>query len=274
MIRLPQGFFQDFCHQLRGGIASRVSRENVGYRFLTTDAIHKDYGIMTRMLPYEYQYFTYQNGTVSRHASVINFCQMSRIRNVIFRFKDVTLSIPHMFYFSIRFRFINLHRVQFCWKPFPRTKSRRWVRKFGKSLREMFARVLLTPYQFFMFWTMFICVFMARRTFSAFKRRVGSGNYLMHWFLRHEMYWEFPAVPNVFFQTNADARLQKINFYLRIELSRQRRSSFIVDRDLFRFLNFPIQFYVVPRMWQPDPSTYVCYLRYKEFKQSLREKND
>jgi hypothetical protein len=217
--------------------------------------------IIRRVLPYAYQMLTYENAEMSRHITVKQYNHISRLRQVMFRYNDITASIPHMIYFSTRFRFINVSRIGFFWSKLGGPKSRRWRRKFGDLRKRMYARILLTAQQFYNFWLMFISIFMARRLYTPFKRRVGSGTSLFHWFGRFELFWEFPAVPNIFF-FNAKSRSERGSFYLRIIVSRKKRPSFMIDRDMFRALNFPIFFYTVPRMWQPDPTRYVCYLRY------------
>jgi hypothetical protein len=218
--------------------------------------------VFRRLLPYEYQYLTYQNGSVSRHRFLKNFFKISRIKQVVFRFVHFPKSTVVANFFSLYFRFINFQRINFCWRRLKQIKNRRWKRKFGGPRRRVASKVLLTPLQFFSFWNMYLGVFISRRYYKPIKRRVGSGSFLFQWFRFQELFWLFPAIPDFLYLNTKDIRSRKrSSYYLMMMLTRYRRFSFIQDRDLFRSMNFPIFYYTVPRMWQPDPSKFAFVFR-------------
>jgi len=210
--------------------------------------------------PYEYQLFTSGPGYVSRYERIYSFFKIPRVSYVLFRFSEVTLSIEHMIYFSSRLRLINFSRIFFNWSASIRSKSRRWKRKFWDNTPRLQCYTLFNSGQFTGFWQTFMVMYMSHLTYKGFFKKTGTGWSLLHWFRRTNMYWEYPYMWS-FFSSNMAVHYELMNYLLKIRLSCWFRWSFMMDRDMFRLLNFPILLYSLPRLWQPDPAKFVSILR-------------
>lgn len=181
----------------------------------------------------------------------------------MFRFSGVTLSIEHMIYFASRLRLVNFQRIFYVWtQPF-RAKSRRWKRKFAITAPDLLCYTLLTPFQFFSFWQSFLMIYMSHHLQEGFFKSTGATKSLVHWFKKASMYWEYPAMW-CFFSTNLPVHYELMNYFFKITVTRWQRHTFMQDRDLYRFLNFPVRLFELPRMWQEDPLKFVLYLRRTE----------
>ena len=224
-------------------------------------------------IPYEYQFFTLYNCYVTRYRAVQGFFRLPRISYVTFRFCAVTLAIEHMVYFTSRLRLVNFQRVFYKWTAPLRSKSRRWKRKFGELPPDLLCFTLLSGSEFYHFWLTFLVIYMSHLFEKPVYKRTGVGSSLMHWFKRANMYWEYPYMWP-FFNTNMAVHYELMNFFFKIEVSLYRRATFMQDRDMFRALNFPIQLFELPRMWQEDPTKYIVYLREGERDAAQVEKNE
>ncbi len=214
-------------------------------------------------LSYRYQLLTLWSGYISRYAKLYSFFKLPRIAYAMFRFSEVTLSVEHMVYFASRLRLINMMRIFYQWTPPVRSKSRRWKRKFWNSDPALLCHTLFTFDQFVGFWQTFMVMYMSHLTYKGFFKKVGTGGSLLHWFRRTNMYWEYPYMW-CFFSSNMAVHYELMNYLLKIKLTSWRRTWFMMDRDTYRILNFPIQLFSLPRLWQPDPAKFVLFLRRAE----------
>lgn len=210
--------------------------------------------------PYFIQMVSYFIISISRYWKLTSFFRLARINQARLRFSSVTLSKEHMIYFACRLRFVNLQRIFYGWTAPMRSKSRRWKRKFWVEDPNLTCQVLLTRSQFYNFWQTFLTMYVSHLTYKGFARRVGAGAGLLHWFVRSGMYWEYPYMWR-FFNNNLPVHYELQSFFFQVYLSRFKRYSFMLDRDLYRLLNFPIHLFNLPRLWQEDPSKHVISLR-------------
>ncbi len=211
-------------------------------------------------LPYNYQVGTLGSGYCARYTVIYSFFKIPRIASVLFRFSEVTLAIEHMIYFVGRLRLINFPHIVYSWTLPIRSKSRRWKRKFWNSDPSLLCHARFTSNQFFSFWQTFMVMYMSHLTYKGFFKKVGTGTSLLHWFKKTNMYWEYPYMW-CFFSSNMAIHYELMNYLLKIQLTTWRRALFMMDRDMYRILNFPIQLFNLPRLWQPDPAKFVLLLR-------------
>ena len=212
------------------------------------------------VVSYTYQLGTICPGYLSRYPKIYSFFKIPRIFYAMFRFSEVTLAIEHMIYFASRLRLVNFSRIFYSWTPPIRSKSRRWKRKFWTSEPQLLCHTLFTKEQFVGFWQTFMVMYMSHLTYKGFFKKTGTGGSLLHWFKRSNMYWEYPYMW-CFFSSNMAVHYELMNFLLKVRLTCWRRHSLMIDRDMYRMLNFPIQLYSLPRLWQPDPAKFIMVLR-------------
>lgn len=217
----------------------------------------KAFGVL---LSYDYQLLTACPCYISRYERIYSFFKIPRVSYVFVRFSEVTLAIEHMIYFSSRVRLVNISHLLFSWSAPLRSKSRRWKRKFWDNTPRLQCHSLLNPGHFTGFWQTFMVMYMSHLTYKGFFKKTGTGHALLHWFRRTNMYWEYPYMWS-FFSSNMAVHYELMNYLLKIQLTCWFRWSFMMDRDLFRLLNFPITLYSLPRLWQPDPAKFVSILR-------------